>query len=254
MTLESLLVAEVYGILILFVRLGAALMVLPGFGEPYVLSRFRLFLGLMLALVLSLPLAEQLPPPPDGVGVLAGQVVTEAAFGLFIGATARLILAATHFAGAIVAMQSGLAAAMFFDPNEGGQSTITGNFLTTFVLVLLFVSDGHHLLLLGLASSYDVVGVGASLPLADMAETIARLSSLALATGFKIAAPILLVGIVLYLLMGILNRLMPQLQVLFVIMPLQIVLALGVLLLSLGFAVEVVFAFFEDSLAWLEQP
>jgi flagellar biosynthesis protein FliR len=242
---------EIFGILLLFVRTGSALLLLPGFGEPYVLGRFRLLLGLLLALTLAGPLGPSLPDMPAEPLALARLIGTEALLGLFLGGAARLLFAALHVAGTVIAYQSGLAAASMFDPNEATQGTLTGNFLTTTALVLLFLVDGHHMLLQALAASYAGLPAGVALPLGDMADLFARLLNEAFAIGVRIAAPLVLVSLLMYLGMGILNRLMPAFQVFFIALPLQILIAFATLMMSLAGGLLVFFTFFEQGVAEL---
>ena len=89
-----------------------------------------------------------------------------------------MVFAALHIAGTTIAFQSGLAAAAIFDPNEATQGTLPGNFLTTTALVLLFVTDGHHLLLQALAASYAGLPAGDAPPLGDMAELLGAAASI----------------------------------------------------------------------------
>ncbi|MCB2054847.1 MAG: flagellar biosynthetic protein FliR [Geminicoccaceae bacterium] len=248
--LTAALQVELFAVLLTFARVGAAFMVLPGFGEPYVLSRTRLLMALGTSVVLGLAAGPALPPPPPEVADFVRLVVIEVVMGLFIGATVRLVLIGAHFAGAVIAMQSGLASAAFFDPAEGTQGSGIGNFLTVLTLALIFVTDGHHLALLGLRESYAALPAG-GLPAADMAELFARLSADAIFAAFRIATPILLVGVLSNLVMGVLNRLMPTFQVMFVVMPLQIALSFGVLMLSLGVTATLVLGLYETSLSWL---
>lgn len=247
----ELVADEVFGVLLLFVRTGSALLLLPGFGEPYVLGRFRLLLGLLLALALAGPLGPGLPAMPAEPLALARLIGTEALLGTFLGGAARVLLAALHVAGTVIAYQSGLAAASMFDPNEATQGTLPGNFLTTTALVLLFLVDGHHLMLQALAASYAGLPAGAALPLGDMADLLARLLNEAFAIGVRIAAPLVLVSLLMYLGMGILNRLMPAFQVFFIALPLQILIAFAALMLSLGGGLLVFLTFFERGLAEL---
>lgn len=80
--------------------------------------------------------------------------------GLFLGTAAKVLFSALHVAGTTIAFQSGLATAAIFDPNEATQGTLPGNFLTTTALVLLFVTDGHHVIVQALAASYDGLPAG----------------------------------------------------------------------------------------------
>lgn len=245
------IVDEVFGVFLVFARVGGALMLLPGFGEPYILTRHRLLLALFVSLAMAGALGPSLPPVPAETLTLARLVAGEAVLGLFIGAAARALFSALHIAGTAIAFQSGLAAAAFFDPNEGTQGTLPGTFLTTTALVLLFLTDGHHLLLKALAASYGGVPPGGTPPFGDMADLLARLVNEAFTVGVQIAAPLLVVSLLMYLLMGILNRLMPTFQVFFIALPLQILIAFATVMLSLSGAMLVFFAYFEDGVAGL---
>lgn len=244
----DLAVAEVLAPLLIFVRLGAALVILPGFAETYVLMRFRLHFALMFSLVLALPLAPGLPPAPEDPLALLQLIGSEALIGLLIGGATRVVFAALHIAGTAIAFQSGLAGAAIFDPNEATQGTITSNFLTTVGLVLMFSSDAHHLLLRALAATYEGLPVGTSPPVGDFADLMARLLQETFVVGVKLAGPLIAVSLVMYLGMGILNRLMPAFQVFFVALPLQILLSLSLIAIVLAGSMLVFFDHFETAL------
>ncbi|MCB9942357.1 MAG: flagellar biosynthetic protein FliR [Geminicoccaceae bacterium] len=253
MNLGALLQGEMFAVFLTFCRVGSALMVVPGFGEPYVMSRLRLCLALGTSLIIGFVHQPELPSVPDEAATFVALVAIEVVLGLFIGATVRLVLVAAHMAGGVIAMQSGLASAAFFDPSGGTQGSGIGNYLTMLTLTLIFVTNGHLLILEGLDRSYDMLPVGKLMP-DDMALTFSRLSADAIAMATRIAAPMLLVGIISNLLMGILNRLMPSFQVMFVIMPLQIMLAFAIVALSLGVTATLSLQLFETSLTWLDGP
>jgi flagellar biosynthesis protein FliR len=249
--LQELLTADAFAIALIFVRTGAALMVVPGFSEAYVNARLRLLLALGISVALAGPLAPSLPALPAEPLGLARLVGGELVLGLFIGAVARFAFAALHVAGTVLAFQSGLAAAAIFDPNEATQGTLPGNLLTTTALVLLFVTDSHHLLMQAIATSYVGLPAGVAPPFGDMAELLARLLAEAFTVGVRIAAPLLLVSLLSYLAMGVLNRLMPTFQVFFIALPLQILAAFATIMLSLGAGLLAFFDLFENALALL---
>ena len=236
--LSAQVTAELFGVLLLVARYGAAIMLLPGFGEPYVLARWRLLFALGLA-VLTLPvLRPLLPPMPAGVGRLVGLVGGEVLIGLLVGAVARLALAALHLAGMLIAMQSGLAAASIFDPAQASAGSLPGSLLSTAAIVTLFLLDGHHWLIEALARSYTVHAPRDGPALAALVGGLARASGEMVLVGVQIAAPVLVVGFGLNLALGLVNRLVPAMQVFFVGVPLQVLLTLGVVALGFGAAVD----------------
>jgi flagellar biosynthetic protein FliR len=252
--LGPLLTQEVFAFALVFVRLGAALMLLPTIGESTVPARTRLHLALAFTLVLTPVLAGSLPAVPGGALELFVLVLGEAAVGLFLGASARIIMSALHVGGMVFAFQSSLAAAQIFDPNQASRTAITGNFLNLLAIVVIFATDLHHLLLAGLVDSYAVFPAGASWPAADGANAMARLVADAFRIGMQIAAPVLVAGFLLYLGGGLLNRLMPQMQVFFIMMPIQITLAFIILILSLSAMLYLFINFFDETWLVLTTP
>jgi flagellar biosynthetic protein FliR len=249
--LPELIVEEAFRLLLIFVRIGSAMVIMPGLAEAYVAARVRLLLALVMSVALVGPLAPSLPALPDEPLALARLLAAEVVLGLFIGSAAKVMFAALHIAGTTIAFHSGLATAAIFDPNEATQGTLSGNLLTTTALVLLFVTDSHHLLVEALAASYATMPPGAALPWGDMAQLLARLVDQAFGLGLRLAAPIVLVSVLAYLAMGVLNRLMPTFQVFFIALPMQILAACATVMLSLAAGMLAFFAFFEDGLAAL---
>ena len=237
---------------LVFARLGAALMVLPGIGEHYVLPRLRLLLALALSLLLTPALAERLPALPEEPLRLAALLGPEILIGLVLGFAARLAMAAIHVGGSLIATQSGLAAAGMFDPNEATPGTIPGTFLTVAALAILFAADFHHLLLRAVAASYAVLPVAAPLDLAAASELLVGLSAAAVTVGTRIAAPMILAGILVNLALGALGRMVPALPALFVALPLQLLLALAMLELALPAAMRLFAETLTHGVAWLD--
>src|SRR5690348_6112188 len=114
--LAQVLPANLFAAALIFARIGSALMLLPGFGEFYVLQRYRLLLGLFIAALLTPVLSPMLPPLPGRALDLAVMVGSEAMIGLFLGLVSRILLSALDTAGTIVSFQLGLSAAQVFNP------------------------------------------------------------------------------------------------------------------------------------------
>lgn len=251
--LADLLVGELFGALLVFARLGTALMVVPIFGEHYVPGRHRLLLGLLLSALLA-PTLDALPAPPAEPAALLPIVGGEVAVGLLLGAVTRLAMAVLHVAGTIVAMQSGLSAAAFFDPNEATQGTLPGNLFATTALAAAVAADLHHLLLRALAASYARLPplAGGGLPGGDAALLLASLGDGAIRTGLELAAPLVLASLVANLVLGVLGRLVPALQLLSIALPLQLLLAIALVMLTIAGVVAGFGRFLQDALAFLD--
>ncbi len=231
--LEQILPAEIFAILLIFVRVGGATMLLPGYGEPFVSPRLRLLFALMVSMVVAPVLSETLPKMPDSAPLLALLILGEVVIGVFIGTIARMFLAALTTAGMLIGYMSSMANALTNDPSAAQQGSIAGSFLTLVALLTIMTLDLHHLLLMAVVDSYDLFVPGQVPPIADFSEMVTRTMSETFLLSFQIAAPFVVVGLIFYLGLGLLGRLMPQMQVFFVAMPLQIMVGLGVLFIAL---------------------
>ena len=235
-----LLSAELFALLLVFVRVGAAIMTLPGFSEPFISPRVRLLLALLISLLVTPLVAEVLPDMPASAVLLGLLILGEALVGFFLGTVARLFMATLTTAGMIIAYMSSLANALTNDPAAAQQGSIAGSFLHLVALMIIFSLDLHHQLLLAVVDSYQLFEPGQALPVGDFSDMLSRVVAKVFLLAVQMAAPFIAVAMTFYLGVGLLSRLMPQIQVFFVAMPVQI--ALGIVMLAL--AVPIVMQWF----------
>jgi flagellar biosynthesis protein FliR len=247
--LEQLLPGQIFSFFLVFARIGSAFSVLPGFAEAFVAMRFRLMLAGATSIVVAPVVAPGLPPAPDSTAAFFILVGSETIIGLFIGVTARLALAAIQTAGMVIGLQTSLANAFAFDPTTAQQNAVVGAWLSTVALVLIFVTDLHHLMLRGLVDSYALFQPGAAPPVGDFAEAIVRLVSSSFMLGIQISAPFMAFGFIFFLALGLLARLMPQVQIFFVAVPLQIVIGFIAIAATVAFGMHTFLNGFESVLA-----
>ena len=230
----SFLPAVAAAYLLAFARIGTMIMLLPGLGELSVPPRLRLTLALVLTAVI-MPLHRntyqidlQMPGP---ILMLLGQ---ELFVGAVLGLTARLTISALQVAGSVIAQQMGLGFVTAVDPTQGQQGVIVGNFLSVLGITLIFAFDLHHLVIGALNDSYTLFRPGEVPPVGDAAALLSRTVASAFRVGIQLAAPFLAFGLLFNLGLGVLSRLMPQMQVFFVGMPLSILVGFLILLLVVG--------------------
>ncbi|MDX2112215.1 MAG: flagellar biosynthetic protein FliR [Alphaproteobacteria bacterium] len=246
--LSQFLTEELFTFLLIFCRIGSAIMVLPGFGENYVSSRFRLMFALVFSLLLT-PLITNMPPVPLQVAPLVVLIIGEILVGLFLGILARTIISATHIAGTIIALQSSLASALVQDMAQiQGQSTIISNLLGITALVLIFAFDLHHLMLSGLVGSYQTFLPGEFPMVEDMTNNLTTAMNGAFTAALQISAPHIVMGVIIYLGAGIVARLVPNIQVFFLLMSPQIMISIFVLMITFSAIMMWYVGHFRDSL------
>jgi flagellar biosynthesis protein FliR len=220
--------------MLIFARIGTMVMLLPGLGELTVPARIRLTLALVLTMVLF-PLhraAFTLDLTSFGpVITLLGQ---ELFIGAVLGLTARLTISSLQTAGSVIASQLGLGFVTTVDPTQGQQGVLIGNFLTILGITLVFATNLHHVVIAALHDSYALFRPG-EVPLAgDVAALMTKSTAAAFRVGVQLSGPFLVFGLLFNLGLGVLSRLMPQMQVFFVGMPLMILLGFVALLMVVG--------------------
>ena len=214
--------------LLVFARTGTMVMLLPGLGEQNISPRLRLTIALVLAAVL-LPLHRPAYHiDTSALGPTIVLLVEEIMIGAVLGLTARLTISALEVAGSVIAQQLGLGFVTTIDPTQGEQGVIIGNFLTMLGITLFFATDMHHLVIAALNSSYDLFEPGEVPAVGDVAALVTKTAAGAFRIGIQLSAPFLAFGLLFNIGLGVLSRLMPQMQVFFVALPLSILIGLSV--------------------------
>lgn len=239
---------------LVFARVGGMVMLMPGVGERSVPARVRLAFALCLSLVMSPSVASHYPNTAP-LTLIAAMIlmIQEIIVGVLIGTMARMISSALSVAGVLIANQIGLAMSQTVDPTSANdQGTEIGNFLSMTALVILFATNLHYLVIGAINGSYHIMPPGAALPTDDMAELAMRFISSAFLLGFQLAAPFLVFGFVINLAFGVLSRLMPQLQIFFVVAPVNLLVGFSLLALFLGTMITLYLEFFSSQMGMLQ--
>jgi flagellar biosynthetic protein FliR len=212
----SLLPVLAAAFMLAFARIGAMVMLMPGLGEANIPVRIKLSIAL-------LPLHRSAYHiDMESMSALAVLMLHEIIIGVVLGATARVTLSALQVAGSIIAQQMGLGFVTSVDPTQGQQGLLVGNFLTILGVTLLFATDSHHLVIAALNESYTIFSPGETMASGDVAALATRAFAAAFKIGLQLSAPFLVFGLVFNIGLGVLARLMPQMQVYFVGVPLSI--------------------------------
>ena len=247
--LTDLVIEEVFVFLLIFTRFGTALMVMPALGEGLVPARVRLLLALLVTGLMVPVLGNQLPQTvPEAPLELFFLIAVEFVIGLMLGLSARLLLTAMDVAGTLISFQMSLSNAFAFNPAMANQGSLVGSLLTILAIVLIFVTDMHHLFLMAVASSYSMFPPGVFPDVGDAANMVARLVAHSFTVGLQLAAPFIILGLTFYAGIGLLARLMPQVQIFFIAIPVQLFLGIVVLTLALSGMMLFWLGEFEDAL------
>ncbi len=190
--------------------------------------RIKVALGVAIALVLmpnvpSPSLSDALTAP--GLALLTQNILV----GLVIGFTVRIVFGAFEMAGEIIGLQMGLSFAGFFNPASGTSENAVASFMSMLALLCFLSIDGHLMLVHALAESFRVFPLTdtASMPM-DFAR-IARLASDMFAIALSLALPFIAVLLLINIVLGVLARVAPQLNIFAVGFPLTLLAGMGLL-------------------------
>ena len=225
---------QVYAAGLIFARIGAMVMLIPGVGEQAVPPRIRLAFAFLFALMLYPVLATGVPAIPGSVGALAGGVLKEVLVGLMLGATLRIFMATLATAGEIISIQTTLSFAQTANPAQAQPTASLTAFLSLLGVVLIMATDLHHMFLAAVVKSYTVFPVTRAIPVMDAGQLAIQTFARSFALGLQLAAPVVVFALILNIATGLVGRVMPQFQIFFVVAPLSVLLGLSIFALSLG--------------------
>jgi flagellar biosynthetic protein FliR len=200
----SLLPALAATFMLVFARIGAMVMLLPGLGESNIPVRIKIAIALLLTLIIVPLHRADYHVNMDALSALLVMFVYEILIGIVLGATARVTLAALQVAGAVIAQQLGLGFVTSVDPTQGQQGVVIGNFLTMLGITMLFATDSHHLVIAALNDSYSIFSPGEVMPSGDVAALATRAFAAAFKIGMQLSAPFLVFGLVFNIGLGVL--------------------------------------------------
>lgn len=227
--LDLFITTQIFSFLLIFARIGCAMMVMPGLSDSTVPMDVRLYIALGFSLTVTPLLRTALPGIPVEPIAFALLVIKEMLTGIFLGLMAQMILNAINVAGFVVAHVTSLSSAFTFNPQQASQSAVVTSFLSFLAVVLLFVTDLHHMLFTGLINSYNLFKPTAPLLFGDLTSSLAEGLGESFVIGLQLSAPFIIVGLGIFMAMGLVARLVPQIQVFVLSMPVQIMVGLALL-------------------------
>jgi flagellar biosynthetic protein FliR len=225
---------QVYAASLIFARLGAFVMLIPGIGETYVPPRIRLSFALLFALLLFPIVGQTAPAVPGAVSGAAGAVIKEVLIGLMMGAILRMFMMSLATAGEIISIQTTLSFAQTANPTQAQPTPSLGSFLSMLGILLVMTTDLHHLFIAAVVKSFAIFPFTRAVPVADAGQLAIQTTGRAFSLGLQLSAPVMVFSLVFSVATGLVARVMPQFQVFFAAAPLQVLLGLSVFALSLG--------------------
>lgn len=221
---------KLVGFFMVLMRISAFFLVIPVFGWPSIPARIKVSLTLLLAVFFSMatpaPLAAKHVSTPEMILLL----VNEGTYGLALGLIAAVLFAAVKSGGRIIEQEMGLTMAEILDPLTGEEAQPLGELLEMMFIVMFLNANGHHLFLVTLSRSYEAFPAGSIPTIPALTGGMVRAGSTLLVCGLKLAAPMLAASMLLMVVLGVLARMVPEMNILFISLPLRI--GLGLLMVA----------------------
>ncbi len=228
----SISTLDLYRLLLIMFRTGAMLMIIPVFGHVAIPRILRVWLIIILALIIfpSKPVFEI--QPPSTTIQLAIIILIELAIGFAIGFAVIILFSAVQFAGHLIGLEMGLAVASILDPMGAGEISIIGEFYYLLSLLIFLSIDGHHYVIEALVRSFELIPLGGGVFDAGLGEYILTLTGNLFVIAIKLDARVIITLFIVNVVMGIVARTVPQMNVFIVGFPL----AIGVGLIMISFS------------------
>jgi flagellar biosynthetic protein FliR len=223
--------------LLALVRVGAVLALLPALGGVHVSRRLRALLAMALTVGLLPAISSHAQPAPQTNGgmllALGGELITGAGMGVALA----MLFAAAHWAGELIGQQMGLSLGEMFDPQNGAHGSLLGQAYFLVTIVIFFAVGGHRALVQSLAASFEKLPLMSFASPSQLVNLLAGMLGSATQLAIQLAAPTFITMLIVDLVLGMLSKTIPQLNLMSVGTPVRA--AVGLIVLAAGFALSV---------------
>lgn len=232
--------------ILIMVRVTGIFVVAPIFSRNSIPATMRIGLAVLMAFTLLPLMANGASVDITNLIELGFFALREFLLGIIIGFIATIYFSAIYLAGTIIDTQMGFGIVNVFDPQTNTQIPVMGNFYNVILTLIFIVMDGHHLLIRALVHSYQILPIGFKFLLSDtLLEKVIVIFIEVFLIAFKFSAPVLGMIFLANVLLGILARTMPQMNVFIVGLPLKVFIGLLTVLVTLQFFIPFAERLFE---------
>lgn len=218
--------------LLIFVRMTGLFVIAPIFGRnmpTYVKIGIALTTAILMASVVKVDHIIEI----NGYLLYAFYIIKEFIVGLVIGFVAYALFTSIYIAGQIIDMQIGFGMVNVFDPVTNIQVPITANLYYMVAMLIFLATNGHHLLIKALYQSFKLVPIASAGMGPNMKDNIIEVFQQMFSIGFKIAAPIVAAILIADVVLGIISKTIPQMNVFVLGMPLKILVGIILIMITI---------------------
>jgi flagellar biosynthetic protein FliR len=215
-------VPQVIGFMLVVARLSGLFLIAPVFSSPMIPPRIKLMVLLALAATITPIVASTTPDVPTGILPRVIAVGTESIIGLALGFSVAIVFSAVQVGASLIDTSIGFSMANIIDPLNNAQASVLGSFYSLVATLAFLAVNGHHWMLAGFKRSFDTIGLGQTPDIEQMMTNLFSTFGSLFAMAFQIAAPVLVTLLLVDVVLGIIARVVPQMNVFFVGIPLKI--------------------------------
>ena len=238
---------KLLGFVLALARISAFFLVIPVFSWKTVPVRIKVSLVLLLTIFFSSIMPSSVYAKEVSVPEAILLIVNETLYGFALGLVVVLVFSAVKLNGRIIERQMGLALAQTLDPLTGDRGQPLGILLEIIFIFLFLSANGHHLFLLIISRSYEAFPAGSIPTIPVLVDGVIKAGSAMLVAGLRLAAPMLAAFLMLLVILAVFARIMPDMNILFISMPLRI----GLGLLMAGIFLPFINGFTSEFADWM---
>ena len=217
--------------LMVLVRIACFVAVAPGFGHKSINARLRVLIAACIALTVFTAMDPEMPEYNSVFG-FSFLLIKEAAVGLALGFVSSLVMAIITMAGEFIDREIGFSMAQSFDINSGAMTTITANLYDKMIYLIILITNLHFYILKAVVRSFEVVPLGGfQLNISVMYVQVVGFITEFFVIGFRIAMPIFIAATILNIILGVMTKSSPQMNMFAIGIQMKII--LGMLALAI---------------------
>ena len=222
---------KLLGFVMVLTRFSAFFLVLPVFGWKSIPVRIKVAVTVLVTIFFSM--ITPVPVESGQISIVKAVLLlaNEATYGLALGLIATFVFAAVRFSGRIIERQMCLTMAQILDPLNDEDTQALGALLEMIFILLFLSANGHHLFLLVISRSYETFPAGSIPTIPVLAGGIIKAGSTLLMAGLKLSAPILAALLLLMVVLAVFARMIPEMNILFISLPMCV--GLGLLMVAI---------------------
>lgn len=219
--------------LLIFVRMTGLFVTAPIFGRRNMPVYFKIGFAFTAALLMANVIKVDHIIDTDNFMIYALYVIKEFMVGLVIGYIAYAVFTSIYIAGQIIDMQIGFGMVNVMDPLSNIQVPITANLYFILAMIIFLVTNGHHMLIKALYQSFTLLPLGSAIIGPSMVDDTIGVFQEMFSIGFKIAAPIVAAVVITDVVLGIISKTIPQMNVFILGMPLKILIGIIIIMITI---------------------